>query len=205
MVEGASGLNARDVERTALKEWAVLVDAMARGEIIAMVRKGGIREQRTGFEVRHDRFLFYPTFFHENPSDLAPRFHSTLAASPAHRRVPGRVRITHLAESVAVWNVVDAALLPGVGQEHGLAPEAVLSRFHYRGNPTVRVVAVRVLALPAPVEIGEAPRYAGCVSWLELDGDVLVSGARPVLPDVELRRRVTAIERVLGAPEIQGD
>ena len=30
------------LERTALKEWAVLCDAMARGDIIAMVRKGGI-------------------------------------------------------------------------------------------------------------------------------------------------------------------
>lgn len=55
-------------ERTALKEWAVLVDAMARGDIIAMVRKGGIREQRPGFSVRHDRFVFYPTFFHEKAS-----------------------------------------------------------------------------------------------------------------------------------------
>jgi hypothetical protein len=205
MVEGAPGLIVGDVERTALKEWAVLVDAMARGDIIAMVRKGGIREKRAGFEVRHDRFLFYPTFFHENTSDLAPRFHPTLAASHERRPAPGRVRISYLAESVAVWRVVDPGLLPGVQQEHGLAPGAVLSRFHYRGNPTVRVVAVRLLALPAAVEIPDARRYAGCVSWLELDADVPVSGARPVLPDSALRERITAIEGVLGPPEVEGD
>lgn len=191
----------RDVERTALKEWAVLIDAMARGDIIAMVRKGGIREKRAGFEVRHDRFLLYPTFFHENLSDLASRFHPRLAAAHARTTTPGRVRLTHLAESVAVWNVLDASLLPGIEHEHGLAPSAVLSRFNYRGNPNVRVVAVRVSELSEPVEIPEAPRYAGCVSWLELDADVALDGARPVLPEPVLQSRTAAIAAVLGAPE----
>ena len=40
------------MERTALKEWSVVVDALARGAVIALVRKGGIREQRAGFVVR---------------------------------------------------------------------------------------------------------------------------------------------------------
>ena len=191
----------RDVERTALKEWAVLVDAMARGDIIAMVRKGGIREKRAGFEVRHDRFLLYPTFFHENLSDLASRFHPRLAAAHERTTTPGRVRLTHLAESVAVWNVLDASLLPGIEHEHGLAPSAVLSRFNYRGSPNVRVVAVRVSELPEPVEIPEAPRYAGCVSWLELDADMALDGARAVLPEAVLQSRTAAIAAVLGAPE----
>ena len=191
----------RDVERTALKEWAVLVEAMARGDIIAMVRKGGIREKRAGFDVRHDRFLFYPTFFHENPSDLAERFHPMLGAAHQRRPPEGLIRITHLAESVAVWNVLDATLLPLVEHEHGLAPAAVMSRFQYRGNPNVRVVAARILALPEPVEIPDARRYAGCVSWLELDADVGVSGARPVLPEAALQQRVRALAAALGPPE----
>ena len=205
MVEGASGLSPIDAERTALKEWAVLVDAMARGDIIAMVRKGGIREKRAGFEARHDRFLLYPTFFHENPRDLALRFHPMLASAHERRPEAGRVRLTHLAESVAVWNVIDPSLLPAVEREHGLASGAVLSRFHYRGNPNVRVVATRILALREPVEIPEASRYAGCVSWLELDADVDVSGARSVLAESELARRVSALESVLGAPEPRQD
>ena len=201
MVEDAPDVSSKAVERTALKEWAVLVDAMARGDIIAMVRKGGIREKRAGFEVRHDRFLLYPTFFHENPADLAVRFHPMLGAAHERRPPAGHIRLTHLAESVAVWNVVDPALLPLIEHEHGLAPAAVLSRFHYRGIPNVRVVATRVLALPEPVELPEAKRYAGCVSWLELDADVAVPGARPVLAEADLQRRVAAIAAALGTPE----
>ena len=198
-------MSAPQVERTALKEWAVLIDAMARGDIVAMVRKGGIREKRAGFEVRHDRFLLYPTFFHENPTDLAQRFHPRLATAHDRRPPAGRVRLTHFAESVAVWNVVDASLLPSVEHEHGLAPSAVLSRFNYRGNPQVRVVAVQVRELPVPVDIPEASRYAGCVSWLELDADVVLDGARAVLPEPALRERVAAIGRALGAPEASRD
>jgi len=175
---------------------------MARGDIIAMVRKGGIREKRAGFEVHHDRFLLYPTFFHENTEDLASRFHPMLA--PAHDRRPaaGRVRLTHFAECVAVWTVVDPGLLPGIANEHGLAPAAVLSRFHYRDDPTVRIIATRIRALPTAVDIPEATRYAGCVSWLELDADVRVSDAPLVLPEADLQRRVAAMSAVLGSPEL---
>ena len=190
-----------DVERTALKEWAVLVDAMARGDIIAMIRKGGIREQRAGFTVRHERFLLYPTYFHENANHLAERFHPMLAGSHARRPAAGLVRIGVVAEVRAVWNVTDSTLLPGVADEHGLAPEAVMSRFNYRNTPTVRVIAVRMLALPRPVDLPEAPRYAGCVSWLELDADVTVEGASPVLDDSLFERRVEALHRALGTPE----
>jgi hypothetical protein len=188
-------------ERTALKEWAVLVEAMARGEITAIVRKGGIRERRAGFAVRHDRFLLYPTFFHENLDELAPRLRGSLDGAHATRPPAGRVRITHLAEAVAVWTVRDASLLPRVEHEHGMAPAAVESRFHYRGIPEVRVVATRVLALPRAVELPETRRYAGCVSWLELDVDVDVGGANPVLTDRELARRVSALRDALGDPD----
>lgn len=190
-----------DVERTALKEWAVLVDAMARGDIIAMMRKGGIREQRAGFLVRHDRFLLYPTYFHENPNHLAARFHPMLDQSHARRPPPGIVRIAHFARVLAVWNITDPSLLPAVAHEHGLAPEAVESRFHYRGTPNVRLIAVQTLALPSPVEIPEASRYAGCVSWLELDADVGVDGPRPLVEEASLRRRVDRLHAILGDPE----
>jgi hypothetical protein len=190
-----------DVERTALKEWAVLVDAMARGDIIAMVRKGGIREQRAGFLVRHDRFLLYPTYFHENPSHLAVRFHPMLEMSHARRPPPGVIRIEHVAEVLAVWNITDPSLLPLVAHEHGLAPAAVESRFHYRGRPNVRLVAVRTLALPTPVEMPEVSRYAGCVSWLELDAGVAIDGACATVEQEALRRRIDRLHAVLGEPE----
>jgi hypothetical protein len=182
--------------RTALKEWAVLVDAMARGDIIAMVRKGGIREQRAGFSVRHERFVFYPTFFHEKVAELAPRFQNDLAL--AQRPDEGTVRISHVADVVGLWTVTDLERLRAIDGEHGLAWSAVESRFHYRDRPVVEVVGVRVSALAAPVVVPELRRYQGCVSWVALEDGIDVSGATPVLDATSLDERIARIARALG-------
>lgn len=184
-------------ERTALKEWAVLVDAMARGEIIAMIRKGGIREQRAGFSVRHDRFLLYPTFFHEKANEVAARFVSRLDASHARRPDEGTIRLEYVAHVLGVWEASSLDSLRALEDAHGLAWNAVESRFHYKNRPGVQVVAVRVSRLPSAVVVPETRRYLGCVSWVELDDGIDVSNATPVLDDASLLMRVTAIRNAL--------
>ena len=189
-----------NAERTALKEWAVLADALAGGEIVAMVRKGGIREQRAGFTVNHDRFLLYPTYFHEKSAELQPRFAARVEASSAGRPPAGIIRIAHVAEVVAVWQVRELAPLRAIESSHGMAWSAVQSRFAYRGIPEVRVVAVRLSRLASSHDVPETRRYQGCVSWIELDDDIDVGGAVPVLSAAALVERVAAITMALGAP-----
>ena len=191
-----------DPERTALKEWAVLVDAMARGDVLAMVRKGGIREQRAGFAVRHDRFLLYPTYFHEKAAELQPRFATRVNETGAVRPPEGIIRIEHVAEVAAVWHVRDLDKLRAIEPLHGMAWPAVVSRFEYRGNPEVRVVAVRVARLPATHDIPETRRYQGCVSWVELDDAIDVSSAVPVLPAARLAEQASSLTGALGEPEV---
>lgn len=50
--------------RTALKEWAVVVDALGSGQQIILLRKGGLREGPGGFAVAQPEFLLFPTLFH---------------------------------------------------------------------------------------------------------------------------------------------
>ena len=188
------------VERTALKEWAVLCDAMGRGEIIALIRKGGIRERRAGFAVRHDRFLLYPTYFHERESELAQRFRDTLAASRLTQPQSGWLRLSLVADVSAVWRVDDLDRLRAIDFEHGLAWSAVESRFHYRGTPGVHVIAVRVSRLAEVTDLPEVRRYAGCISWVELDADVDVSGTRPVVDAAAFDTRLARMRATLGEP-----
>jgi hypothetical protein len=186
------------IERSALKEWAVLVDAMKRGELVAMVRKGGIREQRAGFSVRHDRFVLYPTFFHEKINELAPRYAPTLEASHANKPEPGTIRIDCVADVVGLWQVTELETLRAIEGEHGMSWSAVESRFHYKNRPGVQVIAVRVSTLAAPVVVPETRRYLGCVSWVALDEGIDVSNATPVLDDASLMMRVARIRNALG-------
>ena len=49
----------------ALKEWAVAVKAMSKGEQILILRKGGIHRADKEFRVVHPDFLLYPTYEHQ--------------------------------------------------------------------------------------------------------------------------------------------
>src|SRR5580692_238343 len=58
----------------AFKEWAVTVRALAEGEQLVTLRKGGIREPEKHFRVEHERFFLYPTFDHQR-NDLVRESH----------------------------------------------------------------------------------------------------------------------------------
>src|ERR1044072_4329792 len=58
----------------AFKEWAVTVRALAEGEQLLTLRKGGIREAGKHFRVQHERFFLYPTFDHQR-GDLVREAH----------------------------------------------------------------------------------------------------------------------------------
>ena len=49
----------------AFKEWAIICEALGRGLQSVILRKGGVAEGKTGFAFRHNEFLLFPTWFHE--------------------------------------------------------------------------------------------------------------------------------------------
>src|SRR3982750_3420915 len=75
----------------AFKEWAVTVRALAEGEQLLTLRKGGIREENKHFELEHERFFLYPTFDHQRNDLVRPSHHpeleapSSAASGPAPR------------------------------------------------------------------------------------------------------------------------
>ena len=62
----------------ALKEWAVTVRALAEGEQLLTLRKGGIREENKHFELEHERFFLYPTFDHQRNNLVRESHHPEL-------------------------------------------------------------------------------------------------------------------------------
>ena len=69
--------------RHALKEWAVAVEALERGETALVVRKGGIREKT--FAVPKTRFLFFKSYEHQKADQLKPAYHDLLRSIPQRR------------------------------------------------------------------------------------------------------------------------
>jgi len=170
--------------RIAFKEWAVIVDALGRGGQIIILRKGGISEGRTGFRVEHEKFLLFPTLFHqqrESVSDAAQqRFDGLALTFPP----PDRVRLEFGAE-VVDWSRLDnLAAARRLDGQHIWRDTVIAERFEWGKEKQIYALAVRVLRLPQPVELAVQPAYGGCKSWIELATDVPFTHARPVLDDV---------------------
>jgi hypothetical protein len=189
-------------ERTALKEWAVMVDALGCGDIIAIVRKGGIRD-RHGFSLRHGRFVFYPTRFHQSTGLLTERLVSRLSRSHAGMEPTGHVRIEYVAHAAISFTVTEVARLAIVHDEIGLSLSAVHSRFFYR-EPGLTLSALRVERLKKPVIVPELRRYGGCVSWLELDDEIQcdIDDVAPVMSGSEFQERLQALVPALAGDDV---
>jgi hypothetical protein len=166
---------------TALKEWSSVIAALARGEQVLLIRKGGIADSNFGLEAT--RFYLFPTNFHEG------------GTSP-----PATVLITHWCEAVHTWQIRDLPTL------YRLEPLVIFDRatleqrYRFRSDQAVNVIALRTFELPRPVEVRMNERYAGCRSWVSLDEEIDTEGSRPVLSDTELRARIETVDALLAAP-----
>lgn len=183
---------------SALKEWDAQCQLLLGGQTSLLIRKGGIREIRQGFEVKHERFLLYPTFVHQNPEELQPQYHGLLHADPS----PGLIHLPALAEVVAVHKIESLEQARALEPLQALTADAIERKFHYRDRPWVHALLLRVSPLQVPLTLPETRAMIGCVSWVPLieqaeQVDRIQVGAAAV-PDDELRARAARIERLIG-------
>ena len=164
----------------ALKEWAVAVKALERGETALVVRKGGIREK--AFAVPMTRFLFFKSYEHQNPDQLKPAYHDLLRSIP-ERQDDGPVVFTSFAEVRGAYEVSEIEELQALDPYHIWTPEYAESRLKWRPKKPLTVLVLRTRLLPEPVELKYRAEYDGCKSWIELEKAVPTAGSRPALDD----------------------
>lgn len=181
----------------AFKEWAVIVDALGRGEQILIFRKGGISEGRGGFQVEHPEFLLFPTLFHQQRESVLPgaqrRFDEMAKTFPP----PEIVRLEFFARIID-WRKLDsleaAERLRG---EHRWRDEVIAERFDWGKNKNIFALAVRVFRLNKPVELPNLPIYGGCKSWIQLARALATDEATPVLADSAFARKFAKFQGAL--------
>ena len=190
----------RETSAVALKEWAVVEEAMAAGAVTMLLRKGGIHERQADFGVEHREFWIYPTGWHENRPDLAGHLHPFLdaGAAPDRGRIPFRV----YAVVEDVFRIESQEALDRLEGMHPLSPPAAHYRFSYRNRPFVHALILRAYRLPEPVMLPETSRYEGCVSWVQLDEPIPTANLVPVLSDEDFITIKSEIVRRLGTEDV---
>lgn len=164
---------------TALKEWSNVIEALGRGEQVILVRKGGIADPKFGVE--SDRFYLYPTFYHQPAADPEPQ----------------EVTISHWCEVVRLWRIRGENAPVRLSPFVVLPKDAVETRYRFRPDQALHVIAVRAFCLRQPARIAVKPEYLGCRSWVSLDDEIDVDGSAVVLSERELQVRIDAIDAAI--------
>jgi hypothetical protein len=202
----------------AFKEWAVTVRALAEGEQLVTLRKGGIREPEKHFNVDHDRFFLYPTFDHQRV-DLVrashqPELRRALEEGvwpegepPAHAlsqdggiAQPERVRIRAWAEVAGSWTVTDRRAVDMLSPYTVWTADYAEKRLEWKRRHPLHVLLLRTYRIPRPVTVKVRDEYGGCRSWLEISRELPFEGT-PVLSDEEFDR---AAEEIASIAEANG-
>jgi hypothetical protein len=184
--------------RHAFKEWAVVCRALALGRQTLILRKGGIAEGGGAFRLEHERFWLYPTFVHQQIDGIVPEARPLLEQALAGKPPAGTLRLTCFAEVGAAWQLSDLAAVEPLAGMHCWSAETVRARFAYR-RPGLFVLAVRVFAVPRAIDLPEAPAYAGCKSWVELEQDAPAEGSVAVLDDAAFAAALHTLHGLLAS------
>ena len=182
----------------ALKEWAVAVRALERGETALVVRKGGIREKT--FAVPQTRFLLLPGYEHQRPELLKREYRSLMDGIP-DLADDGPLRFTSFAEVEGAYEISEAEGLSALDPYHIWTPEYAESRFKWRPKKPLTVLVLRTYVLPDTVELPHRDEYGGCKSWIGLTRGISVEGARAALSDEDFDRLVAPALGVLESLE----
>jgi hypothetical protein len=189
----------------AFKEWAVTVRALAEGEQLLTLRKGGIREEHKHFDVEHERFFLYPTFDHQR-LDLVRESHQPElrraleegvwpdGEPPLHSLAldgglcqPERVRIRAWAEVADHFTVTDPRAVDALSPFYVWTRDYAEKRLAWKRRHPLHVLLLRTYRIPRPVTVKVRDEYGGCRSWLELQRELPFEGT-PVLSDDEFER-----------------
>ena len=182
---------------TALKEWATVLEALARGEQWVLIRKGGLIEPDGGFDVVQPWFVFYPTFEHQAVRYLRPEYQGYFASAAQHRAPDGCVRFNLCGLAVRTVQSADGGLVERLRRFHIYNEDFLIQRMKCQPQEPLTVVVVRTSRLVEPCQVPVAAAYAGCKSWVQLDAPVDCASAEPAVEEGRFNRQLGALAMLL--------
>jgi hypothetical protein len=194
------GMSLPESMSVALKEWAVVCDALASGKQIILLRKGGIYEASGEFEVEHRDFLLFPTYLHQNAALLKPDFRGGVEKRDAE---PGEILISSAARVTDIIHLQSRQQMDAIDDQHIWSPPLIDMRFSYRPENPLYLLIVRAYCLAEPVKIVNTPAYAGCKSWVPLNATVATRNSVPTLNDAAFDLRRAQINEHVAAAKSQ--
>ena len=182
----------------AFKEWAVTVDALAQGQQVLLLRKGGIHEVTKDFRVAHPEFLLYPTYEHQKEDLLKPASQHLLRQTLMQPRAPDTVTFSYWAQVTETIKVAEPQKVQELSKYHIWTNEYTDSRLRWKPMVPLSIMLLRVYELESPITIPWIKEYSGCTSWVEIMPKVGLGHLKPAMNDIEYQRHISDIKSCLG-------
>lgn len=177
----------------ALKEWRVAVQALAQGETILLLRKGGIRESGGRFAVPQRQVWLYPTDEHQKPHLLKPPYAERVQPVESGWH-PEAIPLVAWAEITHVLPVQEADVVRSLLPFHIWNEAFVTERLQWKPKSPLWLLLLRVYRLSQTQVIPFIASYGGCKSWIELEPSIAIAGSVAVFTDAEYGDRVREIQ-----------
>ncbi|KAF6242629.1 hypothetical protein C6988_08160 [Nitrosopumilus sp. b1] len=170
-----------------LKEWATVVTALESGKQTVLLRKGGILETASGFNVEAKKFLLFPTFEHQETHHIKPEFHKLLNEIKENKPREGHNRITSYAEVLGEAEVSDNEKVKALSEFHIWSDSYIQERRNWKPEKPLKAVFLKVYRIPKR-EIPLKSEYQGCKSWININEEI--QNGQPVLSESEINSKL---------------
>ena len=167
----------------ALKEWATIVKALENGKQTIILRKGGILETASGFEIIAKKFLLFPTWEHQEIKHVKPEYHNLLNQTLDNKPKEGYNTITSIAEVLDHKDISSNKIIDDLSSFHIWSDEYIKERINWMPEKPLKAIFLKVSIFPQ-IEIPLESDFEGCKSWIELNSNQ--DSGQSVLTDQEI-------------------
>ncbi len=181
----------------ALKEWSTTIEALGKGQIIAIWRKGEGR----GFNIEQKQFVLFPTGTHQNFNKIKQEWWS-LHDEKASPNKDNQIKVNYWAEVEEAIEVHEFEQLLSISNELINTNEHLFSSWNLYPDHKGKVLLLRVYKLSNPILVPYSQEYAGCKSWIELKIDIPKIGGIPILSFKEFNLKARLIRALIEPPVI---
>jgi|TARA_B100001750_G_scaffold119286_1_gene94622 hypothetical protein len=177
-----------------LKEWATVVKALENGKQTVILRKGGILETASGFEIESKKFLLFPTWEHQEIKHVKSEYHDFLNQTLNHKPREGYNIITSIAEVLDHRDISSNNIIDDLSSFHVWSNEYIKERINWMPEKPLKAIFLKVYTFPQ-IEIPLQSDFEGCKSWIELNSNQ--NSGQSVLTNQEINNELKKFREIV--------
>lgn len=177
-----------------LKEWATVVKALEDGRQSILLRKGGILDVPSGFNIESEKFLLFPTYEHQTKENLKNRDEKYLEMVENSKQNNDFNIITSYAEVLYQKDIQKDEQIKKLSDFHIWSDAYIDTRKNWKPEKPIKAMFLKVFKI-SPIQVPIKSEFHGCKSWIEINANI--SEGQPVLNCSELDSRLKKFKEVV--------